>query len=336
MKVDFDSGEKTDPPVIAHVDRSWTDNNYLAIAGWILSKETNLDGLTISVDDVIVPITIWHPRPDINLAYPQYPINEKCGFFVHIPRKAKHQVSFEIKSATNNISFPFTFHSSNDWLPEDYKPNVNNFNEFISLINDNKFNVLEIGSRVVSPGSSTKRTLFPQASSYTGFDYYPDSNTDIVGDAHRLSQYFDKQKKFDAVFSIAVLEHLAMPWVIAKEINKVLPIGGYTYHHTVFAWPRHEAPWDFWRFSDDGLRILFSKAAGFEVIAAGLDMPLRMHSDQVPPGQETLAMYAGFGCSWILAKKIAEIDEGKINWDYSLEEILASDNRYPFSGIDNR
>jgi len=134
----------------------------------------------------------------------------------------------------------------------------------------------------------------------------------------------------DAIFSMAVFEHLAMPWVAAKEINKLLPIGGYTYHVTVFAWPRHDAPWDFWRFSDDGLKILFSKATGFEVVNAGLGNPLRMHFDQIPAGQEQLAMHPGFATSWILAKKTAEIDDSKIRWDFNLEEILAEDHRYPF------
>lgn len=57
-----------------------------------------------------------------------------------------------------------------------------------------------------------------------------------------------------------------MPWVVAIEINKLFEIGGVTYHLTHPAWPLHERPWNFWRFSDDGLRVLFSKPMGFEII----------------------------------------------------------------------
>lgn len=67
--------------------------------------------------------------------------------------------------------------------------------------------VLEVGSRVVT--GTNFRSLFEKAD-YIGFDYYAGDNVDVVGDAHRLSHYFDK--KFDLIFSSAVFEHLAMPW----------------------------------------------------------------------------------------------------------------------------
>lgn len=60
--------------------------------------------------------------------------------------------------------------------------------------------VLEVGSRVVT--GTNFRSLFEKAD-YIGFDYYAGDNVDVVGDAHRLSHYFDK--KFDLIFSSAVL-----------------------------------------------------------------------------------------------------------------------------------
>src|ERR1043165_6505721 len=74
-----------------------------------------------------------------------------------------------------------------------------------------------------------------------------------VGDAHELSKFFGTE--FDAVFSLAVFEHFAMPWVVAAEINKVLKIGGLTFHSTHFAFPLHERPWDFWRYTGQSLWI---------------------------------------------------------------------------------
>ena len=47
--------------------------------------------------------------------------------------------------------------------------------------------ILEIGSREVT-GKSMAKELFSDAR-YVGFDYYPGNNVDIVGDAHRLSEY---------------------------------------------------------------------------------------------------------------------------------------------------
>ena len=55
-------------------------------------------------------------------------------------------------------------------------------------------------------------SLFEYAN-YTGFDLYDGVNVEVVGDAHNLSQYFDKQ--YDLIFCSAVFEHFAMPWIVA-------------------------------------------------------------------------------------------------------------------------
>jgi SAM-dependent methyltransferase len=125
----------------------------------------------------------------------------------------------------------------------------------------------------VSPGSVSKRPLF-EGRHYTGFDLYRDANTDVVGDAHRLSSYFDG--RFDAIFSLSVLEHLAYPWIFAYEVNKSLKVGGFTFHATHFHWPEHEAPADYFRFSDWGLESLFGPMFGFRVIKSGVFAPAYM------------------------------------------------------------
>ena len=85
--------------------------------------------------------------------------------------------------------------------------------------------VLEIGSREVT-GASNARNEFAKAE-YVGFDYYPGDNVDVVGDAHKLSSYFEQGGKFDIVYSSACFEHFAMPWLVAVEISKVLKVGGF-------------------------------------------------------------------------------------------------------------
>jgi hypothetical protein len=76
--------------------------------------------------------------------------------------------------------------------------------------------ILEVGSREVT-GPSAGRQMFTKAE-YIGFDYYPGKNVDVVGDAHRLSSYFQPGEKFDIIYSSACFEHFAMPWVVAVEI----------------------------------------------------------------------------------------------------------------------
>ncbi len=320
-----------DENILLAVDHSWSNDYSIGVQGWILSKKGILDKVEICVGDSCVAITSWHPRPDVTAMYPQYKgKDDNCGFIVHIPRIAQHQVTFKAKIQGIISTQTIEFKGSKPVPPgKNIQDGGDIFADFINLVNDKNLRILEIGSRVVSPGSSSKRALFPGAASYTGFDYYPDNNTDVVGDAHKLSQYFTDNQRFDGIFSISVFEHLAMPWVVAMEINKLLEIGGYTFHATHFAWPLHEIPWDFWRFSDEGLKVLFSPPLGFEVVKAGLFAPLRMHIDTVGPGQEELPNHPGFGGVAILAKKVAELDTAKFKWDVLTESVVGQDSHYP-------
>lgn len=318
-----------DENLILSVDESWSDDYAIGLRGWITSKKGALDQVEISVGGNTVPITSWHPRPDVTAVYPLY-YTQNCGFVVHIPRIAKHQVTFNAQGQGQTFNKTVFFDGSlppqvnQDLFPE----GAGLYGDFIKIVNENHLRVLEIGSRIVSPGSVSQRGFFQGAKSYTGFDYYPDSNTDVVGDAHKLSQYFNNQQ-FDAIFSLSVLEHLAMPWIVAREISKILEVGGYTYHHTHFTWPNHELPWDFWRFCDAGLKALFSPALGFEVIQAAYHEPMRLHFDTLKPGQERFPTHPVFGGVVILAKKVREVNYDKFLWDVTLDEVLETQSHYP-------
>ena len=129
--------------------------------------------------------------------------------------------------------------------------------------------VLEIGSRVVT--GANFRSLFEYAN-YTGFDLYDGLNVDVVGDAHNLSQYFDKQ--YDLIFCSAVFEHFAMPWIVADEIIKLCKNGGYIFVETHYSYSSHERPWHFFQFSEQALKVLFSEKRGIRCIEAGVSNPL--------------------------------------------------------------
>ena len=130
--------------------------------------------------------------------------------------------------------------------------------------------ILEVGSREVT-GRSKARELFDKAE-YIGMDYYEGPNVDIVGDAHKLSEYFDEP--FDLIYASAVFEHLAMPWVVATEIAKILKVGGTLAIETHFTYCLHERPWHFFHYTDMALKALFSPALGFECIEAGFSNPV--------------------------------------------------------------
>ncbi|MBU1147064.1 MAG: class I SAM-dependent methyltransferase [Candidatus Omnitrophica bacterium] len=84
---------------------------------------------------------------------------------------------------------------------------------------------------------------------------------DIIADAHFLPF---KNESFDIVYSIAVLEHVKKPWIVADEITRVLRSGGYLVLEVPFLNVIHDEH-DYFRFTDKGIKSLFDEEK-FEVI----------------------------------------------------------------------
>lgn len=186
--------------------------------------------------------------------------------------------------------------------------------------------ILEIGSREVT-GKSHARKEFSNAE-YVGFDYYPGRNVDIVGDAHKLSSYFEGEEKFDIIYSSSCFEHFAMPWIVATEIAKLLKIGGFVFIETHFSFSYHEWPWHFFQFSDMALRVLFSKALGFECIEAGVSNPIVGRFSSLSDDYLKNKPVTGLYChSEYLGKKVKEID----NFDWGNVELrdVVGETTYP-------
>lgn len=121
---------------------------------------------------------------------------------------------------------------------------------------------LEIGSRARSGNSY--RDKFHPSCEYTGMDVCDGPNVDVVGDAHHLSRCV--QGKFDHILSIAVFEHLLMPWKVALEMNKVMNDGAQALIISHGIWPLHEEPWDFFRFSQESWSGIFNVHTGFRMV----------------------------------------------------------------------
>ena len=301
----------------------WANQWGIGIKGWVSAEEGPPSDLELVCDGVVVPVTSWHPRDDLAEKAPAGFRGNAWGFWCYLPSTSTPSVTFRRRGHAQTISLKK--HPPKTGEPQQGERGAL-FEEFRAEVNRAPGRVLEIGSRQVVAGGRSKRDLFPGCS-YVGFDYHADENTDVVGDAHELSKFFPQE--FDAVFSLAVFEHLAMPWVVAAEINKVLKIGGLTYHATHFAFPIHERPWDFWRYTDQAFRILFSRPLGFEIIRCGFDTPARMHPDV----QRDDLMHLPFETVWVgvsvLARKIAPLDQSKFVWATSLAECLGEESHYP-------
>lgn len=177
--------------------------------------------------------------------------------------------------------------------------------------------MLDIGGRDRSNVDRSRE--FPNLKS-TVVDILPGTNVDVVGDAHEISRLFAPQS-FDAVYSVSVFEHLAMPWKAAVEMNKVMKKGAIGYVHTHQTIGMHDLPWDFLRFSDSSWDGIFNVATGFRILDRAMDseqyiIPFVLHA-----GKYDAERSAGFESSSVLFEKIAE---PTVDWNVRLRDILAS------------
>lgn len=185
--------------------------------------------------------------------------------------------------------------------------------------------VLEIGSRIVT--GDCFRELFTNAH-YTGFDYYPGSNVDVVGDAHKLGTCFDK--KFDLIFSSAVFEHLAMPWQVSLEIIKLLKVGGYLFIETHYSFSSHERPWHFFQYSENALNVLFPEKFGIKCLKKGCSNLIEGKFSEEAADYLKGKAVSGLYChSEFLGQKVREVRNEELSWENVVLEDVVGDARYP-------
>ncbi|MFG1465445.1 methyltransferase domain-containing protein [Xanthobacter sp. DSM 24535] len=79
-------------------------------------------------------------------------------------------------------------------------------------------------------------------------------STDVIGVGERLPFRDDT---FDAVISVAVLEHVRDPFRCAREISRVLKPGGQLFCSVPFLQPLHGYPHHYFNASPQGIRRLF-------------------------------------------------------------------------------
>lgn len=91
-----------------------------------------------------------------------------------------------------------------------------------------------------------------------------DSNAkvDLVGTAYQIPV---ADASFDTAMSTAALEHLSEPEEALRECFRILKGGGKAIYTVPLLWHVHAPPWDYYRFTNFGLRHVFEKA-GFDII----------------------------------------------------------------------
>jgi len=130
--------------------------------------------------------------------------------------------------------------------------------------------------------------LLPRSVEYISLDY-PSTGRDLYGarphafgDAAQLPFH---DECFDNVICLEVLEHMMDPGRVLTEIARVLKPGGHAWVSMPFLYPVHDAPFDFQRYTEYGLRRDMQRAgldvaslrkSGHAIRTAGLLMCLAM------------------------------------------------------------
>ena len=169
--------------------------------------------------------------------------------------------------------------------------------------------VLEIGSRHESNQKkiANLRSLFDNRSEYIGVDMRKGTGVDRVINGEKLPF---KNNSFDLILCLETLEHAEKPWVIAKEIERVLSKKGamiVSSHQNMYI---HKHPSDYFRFTPYGLSSLFKETK--EKLVFSISVPFE---DEVKlnPHAVMLLGWKTKTKARLKLKKILKQNQGKIS-----------------------
>lgn len=118
---------------------------------------------------------------------------------------------------------------------------------------------LEVGAK--DYGSTQKlRPLVGPDAEYVGVDLQPGPGVDLVLDLTAGFAEVDARlgaRRFGTVFCLSVLEHCRQPFAMAENLTRLLAPGGAVCLSVPFAWKFHAYPGDYWRFTHEGVKLLF-------------------------------------------------------------------------------
>lgn len=123
--------------------------------------------------------------------------------------------------------------------------------------------VLEVGSRMTTPGAWWIVNRDLAQGQWTGMDMQPGDGVDVVADLHALPPEW--VGRFSGVVCSEVLEHVARPWLALPGLRAVMQPGAQLIVTVPFCFPLHAFPDDFYRYTEAGLRVLLGDAGFTDV-----------------------------------------------------------------------
>lgn len=110
------------------------------------------------------------------------------------------------------------------------------------------------GSNLYDTNKEDRRKRYEEA---IGIDAIAGKGVDLV---HNLEKRLPASAgMFNHVDCLSVLEHSQKPWLVAANLEAVLPIGGTILVLVPFIWRVHNYPGDYWRFTMEGVKLLFNR-----------------------------------------------------------------------------
>ena len=120
---------------------------------------------------------------------------------------------------------------------------------------------LEVGSKDYG-NTQDLRSVFRGPGEYVGADIEEGPGVDVALDFTLPFAEIDNQlggRRFGTIFCLSVLEHCAQPFAMAENLTQLLPPGGKLCVSVPFAFQFHAYPSDYWRFTHEGIKILFPR-----------------------------------------------------------------------------
>lgn len=123
---------------------------------------------------------------------------------------------------------------------------------FLSQFQSKVGRTLIVGSKIYS-GREDRRLKYKDS---VGIDMESGDGVDIVLNLEcRLPANLGK---FDHIECCSVLEHSKKPWLLTSNLEKLLVSGGTLFVEAPMVWRIHSYPDDYFRFTINGLKSLFS------------------------------------------------------------------------------
>lgn len=158
-----------------------------------------------------------------------------------------------------------------DFLTSDLRKQFNIIDTHAISSNDYDYDVLDLirkhrDGMVLDCGAGSRGVYYQNVVNYE-IAVYPSTDVRGVGEVLPF-----KDNSFDAVISVAVLEHVKDPWLCAQEIIRVLKPGGDLFCCVPFLQPLHGYPHHYYNMTGQGLINLFE--SGIEISHHGVPVSM--------------------------------------------------------------